>query len=93
MKAKPWWWVMALVLLTATAAPMLGQAQFAGAEFRVNGDTNAILHNPAVAFSANGNAIVVWQDEQAGLRGRFYSNNGNALGNELALVYNQNLQR
>ncbi|MFY9822309.1 MAG: hypothetical protein WAM82_13080 [Thermoanaerobaculia bacterium] len=92
MKAKPWWWVMALVLLTATAAPMLGQAQFAGAEFRVNGDTNSILHNPAVAFGANGNALVVWQDEQAGLRGRFYNNNGNALGNELALVANQKLR-
>jgi hypothetical protein len=92
MRSKPWWWLMALVLLTATAAPMLGQPQFVGAEFRVNGDTNAILHNPAVAFSGNGNAMVVWEDAQAGLRGRVYDSNGNALSNELSLVANQVLQ-
>ncbi|HSS75932.1 MAG TPA: hypothetical protein VLV54_04225 [Thermoanaerobaculia bacterium] len=92
MRSKPWWWLMALVLLTATAAPVLGQPQFAGAEFRVNGNTNAILHNPAVAFSGNGNAMVVWEDAQAGLRGRVYASNGNALSNELALVANQKLQ-
>jgi len=92
MRSKPWWWLMALVLLTATAAPVLGQPQFAGAEFRVNGNTNAILHNPAVAFSGNGNAMVVWEDAQAGLRGRVYASNGNALSNELALVANTKLQ-
>jgi large repetitive protein len=92
MRSKPCWWLMALVLLTATAAPMLGQPQFAGAEFRVNGDTNAILHNPAVAFSGNGNAMVVWEDAQAGLRGRLYDSNGNALSAELSLVANQILQ-
>jgi hypothetical protein len=91
MRSKPWWWLMALVLLTATAAPMLGQPQ-AGAEFRVNGDTNSLLHNPAVAFSGNGTAMVAWEDEQAGLRGRFYDSNGNALTSELGLVANVKLQ-
>jgi hypothetical protein len=71
---------------------MLGQPQVAGAEFRVNGVTNSILHNPAVAFSGNGNSIVIWQDEQAGLRGRFFDNSGNALSDELQLVANQKLQ-
>jgi hypothetical protein len=92
MRSKPCWWLMALVLLTAAAAPVLGQPQLAGAEFRVNGDTNAVLHSPAVAFSANGRAMVVWQDEQTGLRGRFYDNQGNALSSELPLVANQKLQ-
>ena len=92
MRSKPSWWLMALVLLTATAAPMLGQAQFAGAEFRVNGDTTAVLHNPAVAFSSTGTAMVVWESDQGGLRGRFYDGNGNALSNELGLVANVKLQ-
>jgi len=92
MRSKPWWWLMALVLLTATAAPVLGQPQFAGAEFRVNGNTNAILHNPAVAFSGNGNSMVVWEDAQAGLRGRVYAGNGNAISDDLSLVANQKLQ-
>jgi hypothetical protein len=92
MRSKPWWWLMALVLLTATAAPMLGQPQFAGAEFRVNGNTNSILHNPAVAFSGNGTAMVAWEDEQAGLRGRLYDGSGNPLSSELALVANVKLQ-
>jgi hypothetical protein len=92
MRSKPSWWLMALVLLTATAAPMLGQARFAGAEFRVNGDTNAILHNPAVAFSGTGTAVVVWESDQGGLRGRFYDANGNALSSELPLVANVKLQ-
>ena len=92
MRSKPWWWLMVLVLLTATAAPMMGQAQLAGAEFRVNGDTNAILRNPAIAFSNKGTAVVAWEDEQKGLRGRLYDSNGNALSSELALVANIKLQ-
>jgi hypothetical protein len=83
---------MALVLTTATAAPLLGQPHFAGAEFRVNGDTNAQLRNPAIAFSGNGTAIVVWEDDQHGLRGRFYDGDGNALSAELPLVANVKLQ-
>jgi hypothetical protein len=71
---------------------MLGQPQFAGAEFQVNGNTNSVLHNPAVAFSGNGTAMVVWEDEQAGLRGRFYDANGNALSSELGLVADVKLQ-
>ena len=92
MRSKPWWWLMVLVLLTATAAPVLGQPQLAGAEFRVNGDTNTLLRNPAIAFSSNGKAMVAWQDEQLGLRGRFYDSNGTALSSELPLVANVKLQ-
>ncbi len=92
MRSKPIWWLMVLVLLTATAAPMLGQPQLAGAEFRVNGDTNAQLRNPAIAFSGNGTAMVVWEDDQHGLRGRFYNSDGNALSAELPLVANVKLQ-
>jgi hypothetical protein len=86
------WWLAALVLMTAMAAPMLGQPQFAGAEFRVNGDTTSQLRNPAVAFSGNGTAMVVWEDDQNGLRGRFYDTGGNALSKELPLVANVKLQ-
>jgi len=92
MRLKPIWWLMVLVLLTATAAPVLGQPQLAGAEFRVNGDTNAILRNPAIAFSNNGTAVVAWENEQGGLRARLYDRNGNALSAELPLVANVKLQ-
>jgi len=92
MRSKPVWWLMVLVLLTATAAPVMGQPQLAGAEFRVNGDTNAHLRNPAIAFSSKGTAVVAWEDEQGGLRGRFYDSNGTALSNELPLVANVKLQ-
>lgn len=92
MRLKPIWWLMVLVLLIATAAPMLGQPQLAGAEFRVNGDTNAILRNPAIAFSKNGTAVVAWENEQTGLRGRLYDGSGNALSAEFPLVANVKLQ-
>ncbi|HEX4966090.1 MAG TPA: hypothetical protein VF173_35095 [Thermoanaerobaculia bacterium] len=91
MRSKPGLWLMALVLLTAVAAPVLAQPQLAGAEFRVNGTTNSVLHNPAAAFRADGTSLVVWEDELAGLRGRFYDGNGNPVGAELALVANQKL--
>ena len=91
MRSKPWLWLVVLVLLTVTAAPMMGQPQFAGAEFRVNGNTDSTLRNPAAAFSASGSAVVVWQDERNGLRGRFYDLKGNLLSGELALVANQTL--
>ncbi|HEX3553709.1 MAG TPA: hypothetical protein VIA62_10835 [Thermoanaerobaculia bacterium] len=91
MRSKPWLWLVVLVLLTVTAVPTMGQPQFAGAEFRVNGNTGTTLRNPAAAFSAGGTAVVVWEDERNGLRGRFYDRNGNPLTDELALVANQTL--
>ena len=91
MRSKPGLWLVVLVLLTVTAAPTMGQPQFAGAEFRVNGNSGTTLRNPAVAFSAGGSAVVVWQDERNGLRGRFYDRNGSPLTDELALVANQTL--
>jgi hypothetical protein len=91
MRSKPWLWLVALVLLTATAAPLLGQPQIAGDEFRVNSNTDSRLRNPVVAFNAGGAALVVWEDEQNGLRGHLYDRNGAPLGSELALVANQKL--
>jgi hypothetical protein len=91
MRTKPWLWLTALALLPATAVPVLGQPRPVGTEFRVNGNTESKQRNPAAAYNAAGTALVVWENEQNGLRGRFYGRDGAPLTGELALVANQKL--
>jgi hypothetical protein len=88
---KPLLWLTALALLPATAAPMLGQPRPLGDEFRVNGNVESQQHNPAAAFNAGGSALVVWENDKNGLRGRFYRPDGSAATGELGLVANQKL--
>lgn len=91
MRSKPFVWLTALALLPATAAPMLGQPRPVGTEFRVNLNTESKQHNPVAAFNAAGSALVVWENDNDGLRGRFYAADGTALTAELGLVANQKL--
>jgi hypothetical protein len=79
----------ALVLLAVV--PLLGEPRPVGTEFRVNGNVESKQRNPAAAFSANGGALVAWENDKNGLRGRFYGRDGAPLGGELALVANQKL--
>jgi hypothetical protein len=90
MRTKPWLWLTALALLAAV--PVLGQPRPLGTEFRVNGNSESKQRNPVAAFSAAGTALVVWENEQSGLRGRFYGQDGVPATGELALVANQKLQ-
>ena len=83
MKMKPMLWLSALALLPATAVPMLGQPLPVGAEFRVNANTESKQHNPVAAFNAAGSALVVWENDKNGLRGRFYGRDGSPLTDEL----------
>jgi hypothetical protein len=91
MRSKPLLWLTALALLPVTAAPMLGQPRPVGDEFRVNGNTESKQHNPVAAFNASGKALVVWENDKNGLRGRFYGGSGAPLTDELGLVANQKL--
>jgi hypothetical protein len=89
MRSKPGLWLTALALLTAV--PVLGQPQTVGSEFRVNGNVESKQRNPAAGYNAAGNALVVWENDRNGLRGRFYGRDGAPMTDELALVANQKL--
>jgi hypothetical protein len=91
MKMRPMLWLTALALLPATAAPTLAQPRPVGSEFSVNGNTESKQRNPAAAFNAAGSALVVWENDKNGLRGRFYGRDGAPLTDELGLVANRKL--
>jgi len=91
MRTKPSLWLTALTLLPALAAPVLGQPRPVGSEFRVNPIAESKQHNPVAAFNAAGSALVVWENENLGLRGRLFNRDGAAQTGELALVANQKL--
>jgi hypothetical protein len=57
-------------------------------EVRVNQRTDFRQQNPATAFSPSGAALVVWENDQRGLRGVVFSREG-VPGPELVLVENQ----
>src|SRR6185369_6202717 len=92
MRSKPSLW-LSLALLTVIAAPALGQPRPVGNEFRVNASTVSKQHNPVAAFNAAGSALVVWENDKMGLRGRFYGHDGSPLTDELGLVANQKLSQ
>jgi hypothetical protein len=75
------------------AAPVLGQPRPLGNEFRVNANTANKQRNPVAAFNASGSALVVWENDRAGLRGRLYGHDGSPASGELSLVANQTLPR
>jgi hypothetical protein len=91
MRTKPLLWLTALALLPVATAPLLGQPRPVGSEFRVNANSESKQHNPVAAFNAAGNALVVWENDKNGLRGRLYSREGAPLTAELGLVANQKL--
>ncbi|HEV8578217.1 MAG TPA: hypothetical protein VGX68_03965 [Thermoanaerobaculia bacterium] len=89
MRSKAWLSLAALALLTAV--PLLGEPRPVGTEFRVNGNVESKQRNPAAAYNAAGTALVVWENDKNGLRGRFYGRDGAPVTGELALVANQKL--
>jgi hypothetical protein len=92
MRSKPSLW-LTLALLPAIAAPILGQPRPVGDEFRVNANTAYKQRNPVAAFNAAGSALVVWENDRTGVRGRIYGHDGSPVTGELGLVANQTLPR
>jgi hypothetical protein len=85
-------WVCAFAVLACLLAlPLAGAAaspQLVGSEIQVNTNNLSQLHNPAAAFDGAGHAMVVWENDLLGVRGRLYDGAGTPLGSELSLVAN-----
>jgi len=88
MISKSHRWLAALPLLTALAVPAQAEVQPRGDAFRVNVTNDFRQQNPVSAFAPSGNALVVWENDQRGIRGLFRGPNGVAISAELTLVAN-----
>jgi hypothetical protein len=72
-----------LPLSSAAASP-----QPLGSEIQVNTNTVSQVRNPAAAYDASGRAMVVWENDVLGVRGRLFDATGKPVGDELSLVAN-----
>lgn len=75
-----------LVALPAGAAAPVRRV--GGVERVVNTNTMSQVHNPVAAWNAQGQAMVVWENDLLGLRGRLYDASGKPLSGEMDLVPN-----
>jgi hypothetical protein len=91
MISKSHRWLAALPLLTALAVPAHAGVEPQGTAFRVNVTNDFRQQNPVSAFAPTGNALVVWENDQKGIRGLFQSPSGAAVSAELTLVANQTI--
>jgi hypothetical protein len=87
MRSKPFYFLCLGVLAAASAATAAPRVP--GPEMQVNQvSTRVEQRHPVAAYAANGAAVVVWEDAQAGLKGRFLGRNGHAVGGDLTLAVN-----
>ncbi|HEX5760514.1 MAG TPA: hypothetical protein VF121_15115 [Thermoanaerobaculia bacterium] len=91
MRPYPFRWLTAAALLTALVVPAAAEVRPLNGEFRVNGTTDFKQRNPVAAFAPSGAALVVWENDQTGIRGRFHRLDGTPLGDQLTLVANDGL--
>src|SRR5829696_9631140 len=94
MKANRSLWLArlaTLALLPVLAAPALAGPRPVGPEFRVNLTSEFKQLNPQVAYNNAGQALVVWENPQHGLRGIYYGANGQPVSAEMSLVPNLTL--
>jgi len=82
---------IAAILVAGAALPARAAIVPQGDDFRVNVDYQNHQKDPVAASDAQGNTLVVWQNDLDGLRGRLFTAAGAPLSSELALVDNQNL--
>lgn len=81
--------LIAAASLTLLAFPAWAEVQPQGRELRVNRRIDYKQTNPSVAFSSpGGTALVVWENDQKGIRGLLYAADGRPAGAELTLVEN-----
>jgi hypothetical protein len=78
-------WIAAAAL-ALVAVPAWGQVQTQGRELRVNHRTDFRQQNPAAAFASNGRSLVVWENDQRGVRGQVFAADGSLAGSELTLA-------
>jgi hypothetical protein len=91
MRFKGFQWLLATTLVIISSVPGWAQAELVGEEFQVNQNRNFRQLEPVVAFSPAGHALIIWENEVHGIRGRFYDRNGSPRSAELKLVPNQEL--
>jgi hypothetical protein len=82
------WMAASLALLALPAAPVLSAVAPQGHELQVNSRTDYRQQNPVAAFAPGGRALVVWENDQRGLRGQFLGADGTPAGAELTLAAN-----
>lgn len=78
-------WIAA-ASLALLALPAWGEVQPLGREVRVNRRTDFKQQNPVAAVAPTGRSLVVWENDQRGLRGQFLAADGSAAGPELTLA-------
>ncbi|HVR95710.1 MAG TPA: hypothetical protein VMW27_03795 [Thermoanaerobaculia bacterium] len=91
MRSKPFRWMTVPLLAALAALPVAAEVQPLGDAFRVNRTNDFKQQNPVAAFSPSGTALVVWENDQNGLRGIFQRLDGTPVSAELALVANNTL--
>jgi hypothetical protein len=85
--SRGWITAASLALLALPAwGPAWGEAQPLGREVRVNGRTDFKQQNPVAAVAPSGRSLVVWENDQRGLRGQFFTAAGIPSGAELTLA-------
>jgi hypothetical protein len=80
-----------LALLPGFAAPAAALPKVQGTELRVSSasSTGASARHPIAAFTTAGSSLMAWEDDRAGIVGRFFGADGVAQGPAVTLVANQ----
>lgn len=91
MRSKPFRLLTAILLLAPLAVPALAEVRPLGQEFRVNRTNDFQQKNPVAAFAESGAALVVWENDQTGIRGAFRRPDGRVVSAQLSLAPNDGL--
>jgi hypothetical protein len=87
MKPQTFGWAIAgTAAIALLALPAWGEVQPQGRELRINQRTDFRQQNPVAAFAPNGRSLVVWENDQRGLRGQLFAADGTPSGGELTLA-------
>src|SRR5436305_12312073 len=78
-------WIAAAALFLFVL-PVWGEVQPRGPELRVNQRTDYRQTHPAASVAPSGKALVVWENDQLGVRGQLLAADGSALGAEMTLA-------
>lgn len=91
MRSQPFRLLATVPLLAAVLAAPAAAVQPVGSEVRVNKSTDFKQRNPVAAFGSSGPALVVWENDQMGIRGVFQRLDGTSASAEMVLVANDTL--